>query len=398
MTDNETKFEGTSPWLYKRDTKGKVRRWRIVIDGSNYHVEQGLVDGATTSSKPTQAVVKNAGRANSTTPEAQAFKEAYAKWDKKRRSKGYQEKISGIDDVFQEPMLAHSFRDREKHVVYPVGVECKLNGVRALYRGDGKLVSRTNHQFHTVPHILKDIMNVLPPGIHLDGELFNPDLRENLNQIVELVSVAITEPDEERLRKSAELVQYWIYDAYNFTIGGVEITPETPFQDRRRYLIELFDRVADDEGLVDTTPSLGVLEYHLAESGEEVLEFEAALRKEGHEGAIVRVLDAPYEFKRSYNLLKVKTDLEGEFEIVELKPGKGNWAGCVKRVELKLEEPSTKGETTFHASIVGEQEYLRKMLAKKADLIGKVATVKYLSVSEFGVPQSARVITVRDYE
>ena len=50
----------------------------------------------------------------------------------------------------------------------------------------------------------------------------------------------------------------------------------------------------------------------------------------GYEGQMIRK-DAPYECKRSKNLLKRKEFITEEFKVVKVVEGQGAWTGYVKR-------------------------------------------------------------------
>jgi hypothetical protein len=97
-------------------------------------------------------------------------------------------------------------------------------------------------------------------------------------------------------------------------------------------------------------------------------------------------------------MLKLKHEDDDEFEIVDIQEGNSDWVGCAKRIILRLHKPTPTGETTFASNIEGDQQYLRQFMADRASLVGRVATVRYQMLSEYGVPQLPFLIAVRDYE
>jgi ATP-dependent DNA ligase len=318
-------------WLFKRDSTGGVRQWRIVVEGDSFYTESGVVGGKINRSKPNRATPKNDGKSNATTAEEQALVEAQAKWDKKKKT-GYFLSLDDVDDAFRGPMLAKNFKDRKDKISYPVAVEEKLNGVRCVGSWEA-LVSRKNETFHTIPHIRQAIHNVFPDSeeLFLDGELYNPELKENLNQLLKLVSVAIKEPTQERLDESLKVVQYHVYDGYGFLhpATGKKVTAETPFQLRREAL-QLILGEANYACLQVIQP------FKLCYNEEEVAAEMQRFVKDGGEGAIVRDLHGAYEHKRSKNLLKLKQFFDREFKILGVDEGRGNWAGCVMRVYCEI--------------------------------------------------------------
>ncbi len=69
---------------------------------------------------------------------------------------------------------------------------------------------------------------------------------------------------------------------------------------------------------------------------------------DGYEGQMVRI-DAPYEWKRSWTLLKRKVWITEEFACEAIHEGNGNWLGYIKTATIKLLggvicEPTFKGK------------------------------------------------------
>lgn len=396
-------------WLYKRDSKGKLRKWRVKVDGNQFHTEQGLAaeDAKLTVNRPTTCLGKNLGKTNETSPEAQALKEAEAKFDKKLKS-GYYTNKADVGQAFQEPMRAQKYLERYEagKITFPVGVELKLNGVRAVYRKRGELRSRTNERFHCVPHIVEVLDEFFPEGVQLDGEFFNYEKREHLNQITELVSVARTDPSELDLTRSEDIVQYHVYDAYDFyhPDTGKKITADTPFEERRAALIDLLDKLRARDKKV--RKYIRPVAYKTAHSHEDVLDHLEEMLDDKQEGVMVRVLNGKYEFKRSLNLLKLKNFEDAEYKVVRVEEGKGNWAGYVKRVVCELPKAQAalakthdkNHDGTFASNIKGNQAYLKDLWENQDKIVGKQVTVRYQNLSEYGVPQIPYVIAVRNYE
>ena len=108
---------------------------------------------------------------------------------------------------------------------------------------------------------------------------------------------------------------------------------------------------------------------------------------------MVRNLKGAYRIgKRSADLQKVKTFLDGEYRIVDYLEGTGNEAGCVIWVCETLEGRQ------FRVRPRGTQEE-RKLLFQNGDeYIGKMLTVRYQELTDDGVPRFPVGIAIRDYE
>lgn len=103
--------------------------------------------------------------------------------------------------------------------------------------------------------------------------------------------------------------------------------------------------------------------------------------QDGYEGQMVRI-DAPYEQKRSKNLLKRKEFQDAEFTLIGLEEGLGNWAGYAKRAIFRL-----KDGREFGAGIRGSQEFCKALLNERDTHINKPATVRFFNYTPDGVPR-----------
>lgn len=120
---------------------------------------------------------------------------------------------------------------------------------------------------------------------------------------------------------------------------------------------------------------------------------------EGYEGAILRNADGVYEFGvRSTSIFKKKDFKDEEFQIVGAELGS---RGTEDMVFICL----TKDGNTFKANPVGNRalkdkywDNINNVVGKDA-IIGKQAMVRYLTMSQNGIPQGNPIMkTIRDYE
>ena len=384
------------PILYKRATTGAIQQWQIFVNGGEFYTISGQVEGKLTATKPTVVKIKNSGKKNATSIGEQAIKEAQSKHDFKLEH-GYTLDITATDKTgYQEPMLAKHFEDYQDVVTYPLLVDEKLNGVRLNARINS-LLSRRGKPFNTLPHIKTALAPIFEkyPELFLDGEAFNEKLKNHLNRLIEIVSVAYKPKDVtvELLKESEAIVEFHVYDGFGFHSDKYgDVVQATPFTIRRAALKELLKGVT----------YIHVLDTIECKNLEEVKALLEKSRKEHPEGIIIRWGNGGYEFKRSKYLLKWKNFMDAEFTIVDVEPGSGDWEGCSKRIILKLPKPTVgrdgKIQTTFASNIEGSMEYLRKMLLEKEKVIGKLATVRFQDYSEYKIPQIPYVEVIRDYE
>lgn len=369
------------PKLFSRNSDGTVQEWEIMIDGNRYATIHGKQNCEMVTSAWTElSEGKNLGRANATTTEEQALAEATSRWEKKQKSGGYWLNIKDIDkSKFVEPMLAKNLKDRIKKIKWEKGVlvQNKFNGFRCVATFDGEnviLKTRKGELYISIPHINEDLNKFFTqyPNAILDGELFNNEYRQKLNEISKLVRKTehITEED---LQKSKQLVQYFVYDGYGMT----DDTEQSVGYETRKSWI--------DKHLPKFSKYYRQVKSDKVYSLEEINLIFKEYVKDGQEGVIIRIPDAPYENKRSSTLLKYKPQDSAECIILDILEGEGNWAGAAKTATVKW------NGKTFDATFLKSYETGVEILKNKSDWIGKEVTFLYVGLTGLGTPNSARI-------
>jgi ATP-dependent DNA ligase len=350
--------------LFKRTSGGKIQIWKIRVednsDGSATIVrEYGLVDGKKQVQKDVVTKGKNEGKRNATTPLQQALAEATSEWTEKQSRKGYGLDALGVESHAKRsvsPMLAKTYvRDiaADKIDWNLAFAQAKYDGFRCLARRTQTgvdLRTREGKSINTMPHIERQLLDLLQTDEELDGELFNPDL--SLQQISSAVK---------RKQDLSERIQYHVYD-----------TPcvDGPFNKRLAFVNEVLRDRPDSIFPVETVP---------VEDEAQLLEFHSNCVQAGYEGAILRHGDFKYESgKRSSSLVKVKTAYDAEFKIVDIKEGRGTMAGCAVYVCAVPGKPGV----TFDATAPGPMSEKRRLWQEGKANIGKLLTVKYFRYTD----------------
>lgn len=370
----------TLPTIFKRTSTGAVQTWYGELDGTGrYRTISGQQGGKLTESEWTVCEPKNVGRSNATTAVEQAEAELNSMYTKKLERE-YHRKIEDIDNKrFIKPMLADKWKDR-KNKMKPgmiVAFQPKLDGMRAiasfssitksnvvLTSRDGKIIPGAGHICEALSPLFEQ-----DPDLILDGELYNHDYKDKFEALISaLKREPKTDADRERARS---VVQYHIYD--------LPSEAHLPFSERILNLEALFRENVELHS--DMFHFVKTNQFIWDEDGESLLsEFMSEALEAGYEGGMVR-LNAPYEFKRSKSLLKMKEFMDEEFEIVDIEEGKGNWAGYAKVAYIKLKDGRVSKST-----IKGNQAYCKELLEKKDEAIGKLGTVTFFRYTNDGVP------------
>jgi DNA ligase-1 len=370
--------------LYKMDSKGKIRVLTVSYGsderGSFYEQEHGLLDGKLQTSR-TYVAGKNAGKANATTDEEQAEKEAESKRAKKRDRGGYSESIP--EDKPMMPMLALTHDKHGHKIKYPAYVQPKLDGIRCFVHVDGESVtlkSRTGKEFTSLDHIadaVRELVSVMGKSVGsfiLDGELYNHQFKEDFQGLVSAIK-------RDKPSENTHLVQFHCYDY---------VAEDRDFKDR-------IDELYHMGWWLSEVSTIQIVPTFPVENLDEVVEQNSLWLEDGYEGSMIRNSKGGYQpNRRSPDLQKYKSFMDAEFEIVGAVENKGKMEGqctftCV-----------TEDGTEFGCKPMGDEsqreQYWIDFQAGK--LTGKMLTVKFFewTTSENPVPRFPVGVIVRDYE
>lgn len=367
----ETKGK-TFPTLYKFAKSGAVQQWEITAIGfadgkAAYEVEHGQKGGKLQSSLVMVNKGKNIGKANETTPYEQACSEAESKWKKqldKNYSEGEPKELPKTD-----PMLAHKYADKMDKVTFPCYWQPKLDGIRCVALRDGDeihLTSRGGKVFTTLAHIKKALSTIMRDGDIFDGELY-----------VHGTPFQTVSSWVKRLQEDTAKVVYCVYDMIN----------DEPFSSRRYRLQSLIEGKGQGVVSIVYTGELG--------SHADVKSILAAQEQGGYEGIMLRVGDCKYQCgRRSSELLKVKTFIDQEFEIVGAEENKGRQKGQCCFI------CKTEKGTEFKCKPMGTDAERKAYWENRESYIGKQLTIRFFewTTSDDPVPRFPIGVAVRDYE
>lgn len=363
--------------IFKRTSSGKIQTWSMEINGNKYRTVTGLQGGQKVVSAWTTCAGKNLGKKNATSPEEQALLEAMAK-RKKKLEKEYKEDISQVDNIdYPEPMSAHTYK--KGSFKGPAYIQYKFDGVRSKGTASG-LFSRYGKPFVACPHITDVLAPVFAeyPDLVLDGELYNHSLKDDFDELISCIKQP--KPTQADFDKSKGIVQYHVYDIMDTTRN---------FSERYKELEDIVTKI--------NNPIIQLAPTYLVNTEEELDEYYVKFLEEGYEGQMIRQ-DAPYEHKRTNNLLKRKEFIDDEFELVDITEGKGNRAGMAGKVWIKLHQPTTEGVTTCEANPKGGNAFYKRLLAEKDSIIGKMCTIRFQNYTPKNSLRFPRMISIRDYE
>ena len=243
----------------------------------------------------------------------------------------------------------------------------KLNGVRATYLNDGdgqngQLVSRQGIPFTGTSHIIEELNKIqLSYGCDLmfDGEL----IRKNVGGLSDgenfRIGTGLINSDEAD-KTSIEFVIFDVMPLHEFSEGK-----SRGCYSNRRFVLDQLHETENGFNHLRFVPVL----YHGSDTNkiDEWLEWADSM---GYEGLMLNK-DAPYECKRTTNLIKIKSFKHSDLRIVGYEEGEGKYVGMLGAVVVEY-----KGNKVSVGSGLTDEQRV-EYWAKRDELIGKIVEVKY---------------------
>lgn len=355
----------TTDLLVAKTTQGHAKFWQgfvadtgedIVTYSKAYQEKMPGVPMSQIQSTNKVIKGKNIGRANETTPTAQAILEIEAN-AKRKMDKGYHVNGEAAPKKLPLPMLAHNYEKRSHNIEWPCFLQPKLDGVRMLF--DGKRGwSRQGKDFIT--EVIQHLQCDLPEGIVLDGELMLDHNDYTFQETMKIV--------KKYRGDDAPKLEYHVYD----------IVDETKtFQERHELLNQTWRALQEASPIaihwVTTTEAVDEKGMH---------HWHGIWTEEGYEGIMLRNRDALYTpGHRSTGLQKYKHFIDDEYEIVNVMQGQAKEEGCAIFV------CKTPAGSLFNVRPKGTVAERREMYDNRTELVGQMLTVKYQNLSDDGIPR-----------
>ena len=336
----------TLPRLYKKTKTGAVQLWDVYSMDCIVVVVFGLIVGKM-QSKSTFCEGKNVGRANETTPQQQADKEAQAKWEKQIKA-GYVVDPSG-ESTIKLPMKVKKYQGQEKNIIFPCYASPKLNGVNGhwiLTSSGLKLFSRGGKEYPILEHERGAVMQSMKD---LCTDSLNVELYCH-GMFLEEITSAVKKHNENTPK----------IQSFLFELPAVDL----PYS--RKYQTMEYCRLP--------IPEVVQLKTH-----EEIRDFHAKCVEKGYEGIVIRNARCRYEYGvRSSDAFKYKVPFDDDFVIDSFFIDKNDhpvfWMKNPKGADFKVKP---KGTDEQRKRIIGE--FYEKYKDQRY-------TVEFESWSMYGVP------------
>jgi len=219
-------------------------------------------------------------------------------------------------------MLADTYDSSNRESVNGWLMSIKYDGVRGKWNGE-EMESRTKH-IYNIPEFLKNQLRKFVDKdaypLILDGEIWAGN--NTFTDFVGLVKRKVCNPD---LWKG---INYVIFD---------NINTDKTFMERFDEVIEIYNNLEDKTGIL-------LADYRLITKDTDIENELKIIEDSGGEGMILRNPKSYYRFKRSKDVLKVKSWLYNEGILVGYEEGTGKYEKMVGTLIVETTELSKNGK------------------------------------------------------
>ncbi len=202
------------------------------------------------------------------------------------------------------------------HIAYPVRVEPKLDGLRCIlvkHAGEVTMYTRSGNVLETLPRI-KSLIEMIPQGeFILDGEIMGTTWNDSASVVMSY-----------KKNKDDSSMVFHVFDAMSFDDWRNQKN-SLVLTERLKFASDIVENIAN--------PAIVTIPGRLVNNEIELLAAYAEDTSAGYEGIMVKDINAPYVFKRSSNIRKLKPTVTYEGIIVGHYEGKrgskreGLWCG-----------------------------------------------------------------------
>jgi len=278
--------------------------------------------------------------------------------------------IPDLIPTFNVQLAQKYFEKPEKLEGKYFALTTKIDGGRiiAIRETDGvSFFTRAGQRYEGLVDLEREMLETFPEGTVLDGEITILNDKGISSKEAYKRAMKITRSDGEKhglKMKCFDAMSLEEWKAQKCTHDYIE----------RRLLLE---------GLFKYGPSHGVHTYfevlpelYRGEDTSKVLEYLDEALANQEEGVMINICDAPYEFGRTWNLMKVKKMNTLDLEIVGFEEGSGRLAGTLGAILVRYKD----GNLVKVGS--GFSDRLRaEVWRTRGDFLGKICEIQYFEES-----------------
>lgn len=271
--------------------------------------------------------------------------------------------MPGLIPTFNVQLAQKYFEKPEKLEGKSFAVTTKIDGGRIIaIKDNGKVefYTRAGQRYEGLVDLEEEMLRTFPDGTVLDGEITILDDKGIPSKEAYKRAMKITRSDGEKHGLKMKCFDAMYIDEWK----NQKCTHD--YIERRMLLKGLYGSESNHK-YFEVIPEL-----YRGDDTSKILELldEAIANKE--EGVMINLLDAPYEFGRTWSLMKVKKMNTLDLEIVGFEEGSGRLSGTLGAILVRYKD----GNIVKVGS--GFSDGLRDLLwTEPTDMIGKIVEVQY---------------------
>lgn len=247
-----------------------------------------------------------------------------------------------------------------KDLVYPVYVQCKMDGLRAiithsLIQQDIIIRTRNGSHITSLSMMNDELKKVILPGESWDGELVYMKDQQTIasrkegNGILNRAIRGTISPEQ------AEHIKFIAWDI-------IDESQSIPYQER-------FERL--QSRLIQPNSKVQCIEHKIANNRKELDNYFFQMLEQGEEGIVAKNMHAMWQPKLTRDMVKFKAVLTADLIVVDWEEGTGRHQG--KMGALVCESSDGLIRVNVGTGFSDEQRHLMT----KEHMIGKIIEVKY---------------------
>jgi DNA ligase-1 len=272
--------------------------------------------------------------------------------------------IPGLIPQFNVQLAEKYFEKPERVEGKEFAITTKIDGGRIIAvkeNGSVSFFTRAGQRYEGLVDLEKEMTERIPDNFVLDGEITLLDYKNYDSKTAYKQAMKITRADGEK-----HGVKMLVFDGMHLDEWKTQQSTLT-WSERRYVLSGIAGFYLEDLTYFELLPVL----YQGTDTSKilELLDSEIA---RGQEGVMINICDAPYEFKRTWNLMKVKKMNTLDLEIVGYEEGSGRLTGTLGAIHVRYKN----GNIVKVGS--GFSDELRALIwLEPSDFVGKIAEVQY---------------------
>ena len=239
----------------------------------------------------------------------------------------------------------------------------KLNGTRCAFVGD-RCMTRQNKEYKGLDHIVADLQKLVGKDTFVDGELLykNKEGLSDSEAFQKGTGIAMSKGDKSDLK----LVIFDMFPLDEFWSGK----SKESYSNRKKQIVELGEKIK-----TLGTDNLEIVQMcYEGHDHSEIWKWLDYAEQNDWEGVILN-LDAPYECKRTKNLIKVKKFYTYDLEVIGVEEGTGRNKGTLGALVVKYKNNTVNVGSGFTDE---ERSYYWN---NQDEIIGRVIEVKYKEIT-----------------